>query len=58
MDAKCAHCGVIVNTRTAEGAAHVAQHPPKHSDAERRTQRAERKARRLERAAKYWEYMG
>jgi hypothetical protein len=56
MDAKCAHCGEIVNTRTEEGAAHVAQHPPKHSREERRVKRVERKHRRLDRAKKYWDW--
>jgi hypothetical protein len=58
MSAKCGHCGVTLDTRTADAAEHVATHAPKHSREEQREQRIKRKVKRLERAAKYWQYLG
>lgn len=58
MAAKCGHCGITLDTRTAAAAEHVASHAPKHSREEQRQQRQERKVKRLQRAAKYWEYLG
>jgi hypothetical protein len=57
MSAKCGHCGVTLDTRTADAAEHVATHAPKRSREEARVKRQERKVKRLERAAKYWEYV-